>query len=325
MHFSADMLSAARNARACLGAARERVLGFALGCLQPGGGFRGRDAEADLYYTVFGIDCLLALGEEPGLGRTEQYLRRFGDGRELDLLHLSCLARCWRRLPGGAPDGVRDSVARAAAAHRAADGGYALTPGSPAASVYGCFVALSALQDAGLRAPQPEAVARAVQSLRVGGGGYANEAGHATPATNATAGALLVMRACGAPVPPGAAEWLCALHDRRGGFRAGPGARVPDLVSTATALFALRAAGADLKPLRAACLSFVETLWHDEGGFSGNWLDDTPDCEHTFHALLSFGCLSADAARDKRRNAEAADAGNRPPPRGRDSLPAPET
>ena len=60
MSLRQDMLRAARRAKAALpdaGAAVTFVRGQAL----PDGGFRDRSGKADLYYTVFGLQCLLAL------------------------------------------------------------------------------------------------------------------------------------------------------------------------------------------------------------------------------------------------------------------------
>jgi len=33
-------------------------------------------------------------------------------------------------------------------------------------------------------------------------------------------------------------------------------------------------------------------LWTNRGGFYGNWLDDTLDCEYTYYGLLALGHLS---------------------------------
>ena len=69
---------------------RERV--------NPDGGFQDRAGASDLYYTVFGLDALIALQEPLPVEQTAAYLDRFGDGAGLDFVHLACLARAWAAL-----------------------------------------------------------------------------------------------------------------------------------------------------------------------------------------------------------------------------------
>ena len=57
---------------------------------------------SDLYYALFGIDCLLALGLEPPPA-VNSYLDRHGDGGGFDLVHLSCLTRSLIRLGAAGP------------------------------------------------------------------------------------------------------------------------------------------------------------------------------------------------------------------------------
>ena len=47
-----------------------------------------------------------------------------------------------------------------------------------------------------------------------------------------------------------------------------------------------------LAGLQEACLDFVDSLWTNRGGFFGSWVDDTLDCEYTFHGLLALGHLT---------------------------------
>jgi len=37
----------------------------------------------------------------------------------------------------------------------------------------------------------------------------------------------------------------------------------------------------------------VQSLWHEDGGFSSQQLDTTTDCEYTYYGLLALGCLEA--------------------------------
>ncbi|MEM7587256.1 MAG: prenyltransferase/squalene oxidase repeat-containing protein [Acidobacteriota bacterium] len=111
------MLQVSRLAPQLLGESSELVTRFISGHLHASGGFEDRDGEPDLYYTVFGLEALLSLGAEVPVERVAGFLRGFGGGQALDLVYLSCLARCWSALPGAepAPD------ARAAMLERLAD------------------------------------------------------------------------------------------------------------------------------------------------------------------------------------------------------------
>lgn len=283
------------------------------------GGFLGRAAHSDLYYTVFGLSSLLALRMCLPNDRSRQYLDVFGNGEDLDFVHLNCLVRCRRILPllrlprlAGAlaasrllplrrllghltrPSSARDNAVLARIENcRAADGGYSQqAPGAARGSLYASFLALQTYEDCQAVMPEPETVLRSVASLRTPDGAYANEPGLAAGTTTATAAALLLLTDLAQPVDPATVDWILSQADAKGGFHATPGALVPDLLSTATALHALRTLNVPLDNQRDVCLAFVDSLWTEAGGFSGNILDATPDCEYTFYGLLALGCLA---------------------------------
>ena len=287
MSLKEDMLRAAR--RACLGAATaERVTRFIRSQANPDGGFRGRSDASDLYYTVFGLMALDALGVAAATASLRKYLESFETGESLDLVHLAALARCWSFLPATAigPQ-VRLSIISNVQKFEATDGGYG--------SVYGCFLALGAHQDLGQEVPNPGDLVRCIRSLRCEDGGYANEAGLPIGLTPATAAAIVVLRELGQAEDTAAAQWLLARMQGVGGFLAMPAAPVPDLLSTATALHALHAAGIVLTgETQAACRKFVEGLLTNRGGFCGDEADDDDDCEYTFYGLLALGHLSGE-------------------------------
>ena len=82
-----------------LGESRDLVSSFLRERVNPDGGFQDRAGASDLYYTVFGLDALIALQEPLPIDETAVYLNRFGDGVNLDLVHLACLARAWAAGP----------------------------------------------------------------------------------------------------------------------------------------------------------------------------------------------------------------------------------
>ncbi len=96
MTLRLDMLKAASKASDLLGESASHCTRFLLDQQNPNGGFRGRSVLSDLYYTVFGGEALVALnGHTSDSELVRHYLTPFQQGRDLDLVHLACLGRCW--------------------------------------------------------------------------------------------------------------------------------------------------------------------------------------------------------------------------------------
>src|SRR5687767_10127583 len=144
-----EMLQVARLAPTSLGDSRELVSGFLRGSVNPDGGFRDRSGESDLYYTVFGVEGLIALKEAVPT-TTTSYLHQFADGTSLDFVHLTCLARAWRSVSKtGPPDGIGAAIRSRLNVYRSADGGFSVAPAAQTGSAYACFLALGACEDLG--------------------------------------------------------------------------------------------------------------------------------------------------------------------------------
>lgn len=287
------MLQVARLAPKQLGESKTLVTAFLRERLNPDGGFQDRAGASDLYYTVFGLDALIALQEELPADRTAAYLDRFRDSGGLDFVHRACLARAWaalRRLPSD-PDIVTRLLAGIEAC-RTSDGGYATQPGAAHGTAYAAFLALGAYEDLGRPIPAPDGLVRSLGRLRASDGSYANHPGLPSGLTTVTAAAVLVMHRLEAPVDRDAGIWLLDRCHARGGFFASPTTPVPDLLSTATALHALSVLHVPIAGLCEPCLDFVDSLWTNRGGFFGTWADDAVDCEYTYYALLALGHLS---------------------------------
>ncbi len=295
MSIRQDMLAAARRGPDRLPEPTDELVRFVLAQAGEDGGFRGRGSHSDLYYTVFATECLLAAGREPPAG-VREYLAAFGDGEGLDLVHLACLARCWADVapPGPGPETRRAILGRIDRC-RCGDGGYDVR-GGRRSSVYGCFLALGAIQDLAGPAPDAGALARCVEACRLPGGGYANQPDAPVATTPTTAAAVVLLRQLGRDVAPASAEWLLARHQPGGGFVPAPGVGAPDLLSTATALHALWSVGSDLAGVCAPCGGFVASLAAGAGGYRGSRADPIGDCEYSFYALLALGHLGGDAA-----------------------------
>jgi hypothetical protein len=282
------MLQVARLAPRHLDDAAALVIAFILDRLNPGGGFQDRAGASDLYYTVFGLESLIAL--RAGIpATTRDYLRSFGAGDSLDFVHACSLARCWANLTGfaGVPFDEVPSAGILARIehHREADGGFG--------SVYHALLALGAYQDLRSEIPARHRILSSIRSLATPDGGYSNHPGLPMGQTPATAAAAVLFRQFDEPPDPTLPMWLLDRCHPHGGFFAMRGSPMPDLLSTATALHALGSLHAKLDAIREPCLDFLDSLWSNRGGFFGNWSDDEQDCEYTYYALLSLGHLCA--------------------------------
>ena len=293
MNFRSDMLQAAQRAPKLLDDAFGLVHDFVWNQLNSDGGFKDRAGRSDLYYTVFGLESLLALNVTPPLVTLEKYLQSFGTGEHLDFVHLTCLARCYAALPAEKlPWQRRAPMLQRMENFRTADGGYHPSIGQPHGTIYAAFLALGAYQD--LQAPLPDAPAlvRSINRLRIPGGGYANDPSVPLGTTPATAAACNVLRHLGQTPDAATALWLNDRAQPRGGFLATPHAPLPDLLSTGVALHALAGSNFSLVPLRESTLDFLDSLWSNRGAFHATWADDALDCEYVYYALLALGHLS---------------------------------
>lgn len=287
------MRRAASAAPNLLREAGPRVVEFLRSQFNQDGGARDRSGNSDLYYTVFALEGLLALGGDPPLDAVEAFLRGFGDGERLDFVHHACLARCWAAMPDGTLDAhVRRAILRRIESCRSADGGYGPTPGAETGTVYHCFLALGAYQDLDRELPNPERLGRCLSRLRTADHAYANQVGLKVGTTTATAAAAVLLRQLQQPIASTLGNWLLARFHADGGFLATPGAPFPDLLSTATALHALAGMNVPFDPIRENCLDFLDSLWTGHA-FRAHSADNVADSEYTFYALLALGHLAS--------------------------------
>ncbi len=286
------MLQIARLSPKQLGDSAPLVAGFLKSQQNPDGGFQNRSGDSDLYYTVFGLESLIALGEPIAAAPVAAYLQTFGNGEHLDLVHLGCLVRCWANIERGPLPVDCESIARVIEQHRTSDGGYNTALMEEEGTAYGCFIAMAAYQDMRTGLPDPDGVLRCLRGLRADDGGYANQRDVPFGLTPSSAAVATLYRHLEEEPPADLPEWLLSRHHAGGGFYATPLAPIPDLLSTATALHALAGMKAPLGPIQEPCLDFIDSLWTTKGGFYGNWAEDVLDCEYNFYGLLALGHLS---------------------------------
>jgi len=253
-----------------------------------------RAGKPDVYYTLFALAGLEALDAPWPRDKVESFLHGFRDGAGLDFVHLGALARCWAFVgPKAMPAVIRSAVLDRLESFRKPDGGYEGDPRLTHGTAYGAFVALGAYQDLDQLPPRLLELARSLQGLRSRDGAWNNFPNAPFGATNATAGAVVLLRQLGLSPRPELGDWLMARAHPQGGFLAVPGAPLPDLLSTATTLHALAALDRRLPSgVHERCLDFIDSLWSAEGGFHGQWADDHLDPEYTFYGLLALGHLA---------------------------------
>jgi len=294
MSLRLEMLQVARVAPKVLGDASELVQDFLVNQQNPDGGFKDRGGKSDLYYTVFGLDALAVFQKEPNLGAIEKFLLSFVDGEELDLVHLSCLIRCWGTIGRDRmPKGLRKALLGRLESFRKPCGGWDNNPEYEHGTAYGSFLALGAYQDMGKLPPKPLRILQSLKRLETPDHAWNNHPNLPIGSTNPTAGAVVLLNNLHLPINANVGQWLRARLHTQGGFVAVPDAPMPDLLSTATTLHALAALEVRLNEEETErCLDFVDSLWDATGGFHGHWSDDYVDCEYTFYGLLALGHLS---------------------------------
>ena len=297
MSLRAEMQRAAAAGVRALGRRASSVHDFLMSRVGPDGGFKGRADQEDLYYSAFGAEALIALEAEPPK-KLPDFLRSFRTGDGLDLVHLSCLARCWTALPTtGLEARVRRALRRRLATFSLPDGGFAPVAGGAGSTAYACFLGAGACEDLGVELRGRKRFIQCLEHFRSADGGYANEAGARFGLTPLTAGMVVLRHHLGEPLDAGACGWLLERCLRRSGFAAARGVPIADLLSTATALHALSLDPRSLDAVREPCRRFVNSVWRPKkGGFSGHALDLVVDCEYTWYGLLALGHISGPSA-----------------------------
>lgn len=294
MSLRLQLLQVARLAPRVLGDATDLVRGFTRRQLDEHGCGVDRDGRPDLYYTIFTLAVAQAVDVPVPVDRVRTFLHSFGDGEQLDFVHVSALARCWAAIDKSEiPKGLDRAILGRVETFRKPDGGYEGDARLKHGTAYGAFVALGAYEDLGKTPPAPLKLIQSLKRLETPDGAWSNVPHATVGATNATAGAVTLIRHLGFPVNQIVGDWLLARAHPQGGFVAVPGAPMPDLLSTATTLHALAAMDRRVPSgVHEACLDFIDTLWSADGGFHGHWADDHLDSEYTYYGLLALGHLS---------------------------------
>lgn len=296
-----------RGAAELPAATRDRHRRFLLASQNPDGGFSGRAAGSDLYYTAFALRSLVVLQhlDASRAGRAAEFLRA-SMGQPASAIDLfSFVVACGLvALVGGpdvtadAPADWRDRVRDALEARRTPDGGYAQTPGGAAGSTYHTFLIALTYESLGMTVPEMGRAAAFARSRRREDGGFVEVAPARKSGANPTAAGVGLLQVAGeldADTASGAADCLLALRaDLDGGFRANGRIPASDLLSTFTAVWTLTQLGAAERIDAESARGFARALEARDGGFHAGLWDEGLDVEYTFYGLGTLCALPAD-------------------------------
>lgn len=293
MSLRTAMIQDAQQARPLLNEARDELIAFLDSRIGPHGGMANRAGQEDLYYTMFGQQGYAALDTTIPHDRLRPYLESFGEGSDLDFIHLCCLGRCWSMMDRTPFDqSWLKRLFERIESYRTPDGGYNSRRGSQQGTAYGAFLAAGLYQDWEQAPPDLDSLMEAILSLQSDDGGFSNLPRSDTGITTAVSAVVCFCCHFNLPVEEKWLQWIASRASYSGGFLAFKDAPMPDLLSTATALHALRRGGAALDEWRQPCLNYLNSLWDERGGFYAHAADGVVDTEYTFYGLLALGSLA---------------------------------
>jgi prenyltransferase beta subunit len=288
-----DMLAAANSAAITLADSAQLVVQFIQSRQNSDGLYTGRSPESDIYYTLFALENLTALGQPTQNFDLAQHLLSTTDPHKLDLVNLASLTRTLLSLTGDViPADFIKVINAQLKTFRRPDGGFVNTESEKTSSAYSSFVATALYQDIQIEIPEPKRLIDCINLLKTSSGGFNNEPSATAASTTATAAAITTLHHLNATVTRDSIDFLSAQLTPAGGFLASPNTPIPDLLSTATALHAMAAVSEPIDDIAELCLDFIDSLWSPQGAFYGNWADNTLDTEYTFYGLLAIGHLN---------------------------------
>ena len=280
-------------------ATRDKHARYFLAAQQPDGGFVGRAAGSDLYYTGFALRGLSVLGELQGAPaeRAAAFLRNRLVGREtiVDFLSLIYGAMLVDAAAGidvfaDSPPTWRDAVSNTLETLRRPDGGYAKGPEGAISSTYHTFLVLLCRELIERPAEHPDHIVRFIHSQAAEEGGFREIRASKRAGTNPTAaaiGTLRILNALEDDVRQSTVDFLAEMQTDEGGIRANTRIPIADLLSSFTGYLTLQDLSAAATIDRRELARFVQSMEIETGGFRGGELDPGDDVEYTFYGL---GC-----------------------------------
>jgi geranylgeranyl transferase type-2 subunit beta len=285
---------------------RDRHREFLLSQQMPDGGFRGREGDADLYYTSFAARGLAMLDGRLK-GETCHRVRGYLAGFDLERLSIVDLVSWLNtallvQLSGGAelltaPDWP-DRIAGRLESVRTADGGYAKSPAGAAGSTYHSFLVALCYELIGRDVPRPKALIQFLYDRQRDDGGFVEIAPMKRSGTNPTAAAVALLNTLGgmdAELRDDVRAFLRSVRSDEGGFQANSRIPFADGLSTFTGLLTCQDLQLDDVLDRRTARSLVTgQLEFPTGGCRGAAWDTQADVEYTFYGLgvLALAAMS---------------------------------
>lgn len=311
MPFLAEMSLRLSSGVATLDASRRATHArFVTEAMRSDGGFAGRQGASDLYYTSFGLRCLVLLmvDSESWSDRTSEFLQaKLAQGEPVGIDALSWIlsAGLIEAVTGKNPfDNAgldrAATIRRWCAALRRSDGAYGKTPTAAVSSTYQTFLATACLElaketDRAAEAFSEADAVAAILARQQPDGGFVEIPQIRSSGTNPTAAALsflAMQNALDAETRRRGIQFLASMQSPQGGFFANTRIPMPDLLSTFTTLLTLDRLEAIEKIDSCSATRFIESLEQPHGGFLAVHGDTTPDVEYTFYGLGSLSLLS---------------------------------
>lgn len=268
------------------------------------GGFRGREGDADLYYTGFAVRALAVTGGLPDESRDllssflqQQDPAACGTIDLLSWLYSAAVVQAagGKDLLSSQPADLVDNLIAGQLTLRRHDGGFAKASDGALGSTYHSFLVALVLELLGRSLPRPNALAQFLFDRQRDDGGFVEIAPMKRSGTNPTAAAVAVLRTMNLVDAETREDVLGFLGDvisTEGGFQANTRIEFADGLSTFTGLLTAQdLAAADLLPL-ARVLKYVRSqLEISAGGFRGASWDQQADVEYTFYGLGILGLI----------------------------------
>jgi geranylgeranyl transferase type-2 subunit beta len=268
------------------------------------GGFRGREGDADLYYSGFALRALAITGglEDECRDRVASWLGGF-DPLRLNVIDLlSWLYGALVVQAAGGPDllaktpaDFSDRLSSGLETLRTRDGGYAKASEGVLGSTYQSFLVALTYELLGRPLPRRNAMVQFLYDRQRDDGGFVEIAPMKRSGTNPTAAAVALLSLLGGldeDLKEDVIAFLTDVVSDEGGFQANTRIPFADGLSTFTGLLTAQDLGRrDLIAPDQIARWVTTVLEFPTGGFRGASWDQQADVEYTFYGLGILGLL----------------------------------
>ena len=273
--------------------ARDESVEFILSLRCDDGGFRGRGASSDLYYTFFALAVLCTLNFKFDAMEVERYLDSFDEDSSLDVVHTCCLIRCYNllRLNEASNGTVTNVIGDLLHRKRMKRKTMVLQEmAKKTKRIYDVFLIAQTGRELGLDLVTREIMERVLNDGKRDDGGY-SESNVRYGLVTVTAAAIWLTMRLDRSVNEITVDWIMKTLKKNSGFCVTIRNDLPDLLSTAAAVQAMKWAGRSIKNVAPGILTFVEECRRDNGSFGATTDSVAGDSEYLFYALSTIAHL----------------------------------